>query len=213
MSRHTLSPQEGLTDEDFQEAAERLGCEVAAIRAVAEVESPRAAFLDYRPDGRGGETYRVPTCLFERHKFYEYVCERRGAPVGNAWYSDHPNLCNPNYGGYEGGAAEHDRLGAAADLDRTCALLSASYGRFQVMGFNWQALEYDSLQAFINAMWGSEAGHLDAFVRFVEANGLGQALRNLDWRVFARGYNGRGYERNDYHIRMRDAYRKHASAT
>lgn len=47
------------TDAPYREAAEALGCDLAAVMAVAEVESRGDAFL---PDGR-------PTVLFERHVF------------------------------------------------------------------------------------------------------------------------------------------------
>ncbi len=52
-----------LTDQDFQDAANMLGCNVAAIKAVSEVESRQKGFYD------NGE----PVILFERHIFSKYT--------------------------------------------------------------------------------------------------------------------------------------------
>ena len=63
-----------LTDDDFARAAKELNVEVAAIRAVAEVEAAGAGFL---PDGR-------PSVLFEAHVFHQHTkgahAERQGPP-------------------------------------------------------------------------------------------------------------------------------------
>ena len=56
-----------LTIKDYQKAAKELNCEVAAIRAVAEVESLKGGFL---PDGR-------PKILFERHVFHQRQIEQQ----------------------------------------------------------------------------------------------------------------------------------------
>ena len=188
-----------LTRRDFEQAAARLCCEVSAIQAVAEVESRKQGLTTYN----GG---RVPVILFERHHFYRQLKEKRGQEFAQQIRRAHPGLCNPDPGGYSGGAKEHDRLSAAAEIDRDAALCSASYGAFQIMGFNWEDLGYDSLQAFINAMWKDEAAHLDGFVRFVKANGLEDELRAKDWHGFARTYNGRNYAKNNYAQKMASAY-------
>ncbi|WP_426770837.1 N-acetylmuramidase domain-containing protein, partial [Pseudomonas aeruginosa] len=59
------------------------------------------------------------------------------------------DVCNPKAGGYLGGQAEHERLDKAVKMDRDCALQSASWGLFQIMGFHWEALGYASVQAFV----------------------------------------------------------------
>ena len=197
-------PNEGLTKADFQRAAERLDCEVAAIRAVADVESRGQGFVTYKG-------HRVPTILFERHKFHQCVQDRLGRDTAERWHKNHPNICNPRSGGYVGGSREHDRLSQATSLNRECGLRSASYGRFQIMGFNWEMLGYESLQDFINAMWRGEGEHLDAFSRYIEAANLADDLRQRDWRAVARGYNGPAYAKNNYHVKMSKAYQKHSA--
>lgn len=173
---------------DFVTAANLLGCEVAAVKSVAEVESAGGGF---QSDGK-------PKILFERHYFHRLT---------NGKYSKtHPDISNPVAGGY--GSNQHARLEKAAKLDRNAALQSASWGKFQIMGSHWKSLGYASLQEFINAMYASETEHLMAFVKFVKANGLDDELKRKDWAGFARGYNGPGYAKNKYDQKMAVAYKK-----
>lgn len=177
----------------WREAAAQLGCELAAIRAVAEVESRGEPFLD---DGR-------PPILFERHVFSRLT--------GGRFDEQYPSISNPEPGGYgPGGAAQYDRLLDAIELSARAALESASWGRFQIMGFNFRACGYGAVEPFVNAMCGSEAAQLSAFVSFVRFHGLDAFLRTRNWPAFAEGYNGPAYGRNRYDERMAAAYAKHA---
>jgi len=181
-----------LTDEDYIEAAERLGCDVAAIKAVSQVESgPYGAFL----------ASDEPVILFERHIFHRLT---------DGKYDNHPDISNKESGGYGPAAIQHARLQIAAELDRDAALQSASWGKFQILGKNWESLKYASLQEFINAMYRSEKDQLDSFVRFVEVNGLAKYLKAKQWSKFARGYNGEAFHRNSYDSKMALAYKKWA---
>ncbi|WP_337263331.1 MULTISPECIES: N-acetylmuramidase family protein [unclassified Serratia (in: enterobacteria)] len=183
---------------DYQNAAARLSVPVAAIHAVAEVESAGSGLL---PDGR-------PKILFERHVFL-----RQLSAAGIQTDGLPSDLANKQPGGYSGGVAEHERLERAAKIHRASALQSCSWGAFQLMGYHWQRLGYPSLQDFINAMYRGEAAHLDAFVRFILAdNGLLKALRALDWPDFARRYNGPGYAANQYDKKMAAAFKKYSES-
>jgi hypothetical protein len=181
-----------LTPADWSGAAWFLGCEVEAIQAVAEVEAPRGGYL---ADGQ-------VTILFERHIFHRHTKGR--------FAKARPDLSNQKPGGYKGGSAEHERLAAAVGLDRDAALQSASWGRFQVMGFNWRRAGYESLQHFVTGMiQGGEAEHLRAFCCFIRSDAeLFQAIRDRDWSTFALLYNGRDYAKHNYHGRMASAYQK-----
>ena len=178
---------------DFITAANLLGCEVAAIKAVDEVESRGSGFL---PSGK-------PKILFERHYFHRLTSGK--------YSSTHASVSNSKPGNY-GPAGEHQhlRLEEAAKLDRTAALQSASWGRYQIMGSNWDELGYSSLQEFINAMYASESEHLMAFVKFVKVNNLTTAIRKKDWATFAKGYNGKNYAINQYDKKLAIAYAKYS---
>jgi hypothetical protein len=181
-----------LTSQDYQRAATLLGVPCAAVQAVAEVESVGRGML---PDGR-------PKILFERHVFRRLLLEK-GSKI-DALPAD---LVNRAAGGYSGGAAEHDRLARAANIERECALQSCSWGAFQIMGYHWKSLKYTTLQSFINAMYSGDVAQLEAFVRFINANSaLVKALRALDWPAFAKGYNGPGYAINNYDKKMAAAF-------
>lgn len=181
-----------LQESDFIEAAKQLNCEVGAIKAVAEVESRGSGFL---PDGR-------PKILFERHYFHRLT--------NGVFSSNHPEISNPVSGGYGAESIQHTKLERAAKLNRAAALQSASWGKFQIMGANWKSLGYISLQEFINAMYSSEAGQLNGFVRFVKANKLDDELRNKNWAGFALGYNGKAYAKNSYDKKIAAAYQKYS---
>ena len=181
-----------LTNQDYERAARSIGCTVAAIRAVAQVESAGNGFL---ADGR-------PKILFERHIFFR--------ESGRKFSDTHPHISWPKGGGYLGGAKEYDRLHEAIGLDRKAALRSVSWGKFQVMGFNHALVGFPDLEDFVKKMVSGEPAQLDAFLGFIKANGLADELIRRDWAGFARGYNGEGYRKFKYDTKMADAYAHHA---
>ena len=75
------------------------------------------------------------------------------------------------------------------------------------MGYHWRNLGYPTLQIFVNAMYRSEADHLEAFVRFVKRDSaLVLALKAKDWDCAARIYNGPSYKKNRYAEKMAAEY-------
>lgn len=183
-----------LDDNDFETASFLLECEVAAIKAVAEVESAGNGFLD------NGLT----KILFEGHIFHRYT--------KGAYAQSHPTLCYPTWTTrfYKGGAAEYERLRAAEALNRVAARMSTSYGRFQIMGFNFAICGFTSVDDFYDAMQRDEGEQLMAFCNYVKHNGLSSALQNHDWARFAKGYNGPEYWKNAYDKKLAAAYAKYA---
>lgn len=180
-----------LTESDFQKAAKKLRCDVAAIRAVDEVESKGEGFY---PDG-------FPTILFERHKFRQFTKGKYNA--------SHPHLSGAagNYG--KAGQNQRNKFNEAFALNPVAAMKSCSWGRYQIMGFNHAVCGFATVNEFVDAMKESEGRQLDAFVNFVINNGLADELRNLNWASFARGYNGAAYKKNNYDLKMAKAYAKY----
>lgn len=188
-----------LTSADFARAAALLGVPEAAVRAVCEVEAPQGGF-----DAAG-----QPRILFEGHHFSRLT--------GGKYDYGYPTLSYPRWvrTHYAKGsnadarnAGEHQRLAAAVRLDKEAALQSASWGRFQIMGSNYALAGCGTLQEFVNAMYRSEADHLDAFCVFVRAHpAMHRALQRLDWTAFARAYNGPAYAQNAYDAKLASAYR------
>ena len=191
-----------LNENDFQTAAALLNCDVPAIKAVAEVESRGDGFLS---DGR-------LKILFEGHKFYKYT--------KGAYAKSHPTICYRNWtkAFYAKGktadirgAGELARLDEAIALDRTAALMSASYGKFQIMGFNYEGCGFPTVDDFYAAMQDSEGEHLKAFCKFITSNSLDGALRNHKWAVLALGYNGESYKANQYDTKLAASYAKYST--
>jgi hypothetical protein len=108
-----------ISESESQAAAQKLNCDVAAVKAVAEVECGKyGAFL---PTGD-------PVILFEHHKFSKFT--------GRKYDQTHPDISNRKSGGYGAVSEQHGKLARAAALDRDAALQSCSWGLFQVMGMH-----------------------------------------------------------------------------
>lgn len=185
-------PKEGLRDVDFADAADALKCDVAAIRAVYEVESRGQGFGD---DGR-------PIILFEPHVFSRLTQHRFDDTHGGVSYR--------KWGAkpYKKTQKERwDQLLYAAKLDRDAAYQSASYGGPQIMGFNYALCAFSNVHEFVAAMSRSERDQLFAFVQFVTSSGLADELREHRWEAFAERYNGPG-QINVYAPRLATAHRK-----
>lgn len=195
-----------LTDADFIAAAKTLRCDVSAIRAVAEIESPKGGFLY---DDHAGE-WR-PTVLFERHVMYRRYKDKYGYEKVISMVNQYPDVINPKSGGYIGDEAEHRRIEKARKIDKNIGLESASWGMFQIMGYHWKALGFASVVDFVMAMSESESQQLEIFVKFIQANKtLLNAIRAKDFDLFALTYNGTGYRKNNYHVKMACANNKYA---
>ena len=181
-----------LGDDALVAAAAQLGLPISTVRAVNEVESSGLGFL---PDGR-------PKILFERHVFWKRLKAHGIDPAPIA--AKYPHLVSQTPGGYKGGTAEYMRLASAELIHPEAAKESCSWGAFQIMGYHWQAMQYESLADFVNCMETGEADHLDAFVRYLlhVDPALVAALKARKWAAFAKGYNGPGYAANLYDVKL-----------
>lgn len=183
-----------LTEQNFEEAAKLLGVSKAVIKAVALVEAAGAGFLT---DSR-------PKILFEAHIFAKYTNGKHN--------KTHPHISSEKWNRllYKGGAKEYERLEEAKKLDMEAAYKAASWGKFQIMGFNFKAAGFNSVFEFVEAMWKDEGEHLKAFCNFIKANkSMHAALKRLDWVTFARLYNGPGYAQNNYDYKLKMAYNRY----
>lgn len=154
-----------------------LSADSPSILAVADVESGGRSDL---PDGR-------PQILFEAQWFHKLT--------GGAFDSSHPGISSPIWDRslYKGGAAEFDRLAEASALNSSAALMSASWGLFQIMGFNYRPAGFHDVESFVDSIKGGDDNDMAAFANFIKANpAMLAALRGHDDRTFAMLYNGTG---------------------
>jgi hypothetical protein len=185
-----------ITLKNFEEAAEALNCEVAAVQAVHQVESRGVGFIE---DGR-------PVILFEGHVFWRELKKRNIDPQEHL--GGNQDILYPNWSRdyYSGRKYQYERLDKAMEIHTEAALSSASWGLFQIMGYHGPHIGYSSIQSFVDAQYDSARNHLEAFVGFIKANNLGQHLIDKDWAAFARGYNGPGYAQNRYDEKLAEAF-------
>lgn len=194
-----LSGSKVLAKSDIEDAAKSLGVDSASIRAVLKIESRGRGFIAKTAS---------PVILFERH-----VMRRRllangvEAQLVKRYCKLMPLTVSRKFGGYKGGVKEYDRLFIAKAIDEKSALESCSWGLFQIMGYHWKALGYESVFQFVNCMKSGEPEHLKAFVKFVKNDpNLVKSLRSKKWVKFAARYNGPSYKRNNYGKRLARAY-------
>lgn len=192
---------ERLTDKDFEIVARLLDCETAALKAVQEVETG---------DKGGFFAPGKPAILFEGHIFWSQLKKRGINP--ESYLPGNENILYPKWekGHYKGGIAEYDRLEQARKIDRDAANASASWGMFQVMGFNYAACDESSVESFVNAMAESELKQLILSARFIKHAGMLSALQTKNWAEFARRYNGPAYAQNFYDSKLAQAYQKYS---
>lgn len=194
-----------LAEQDFIDAADHLGIlHPATLKAVAEVETSGFGFL---VDG----SLRI---LFEGHIFWKYTKDRL------RFSKSDPDICYPHWDPkkYARAASEDQRgrleiirLRRATALDPAAAVLSASYGKFQIMGFNFALCGYTSAEAMVADFEKGEGEQLLGFCEYLTHAGLTEYLRNKDWDKFARRYNGPLYQKNNYAEKLAAAYKKFSS--
>ncbi len=185
--------------EAWRSLADALKVEEAALRAVAQVESSGSGFLPPPSD--------LPKVLFEGHAFHRLTQGRFAA--------SHPTLSFPKWTRehYAGTATgEWARLTRACELDRMAALQSASWGAFQVMGFNHALCGFSDVEPFVAAQRSGAEGQLESFARFIARDLFLVALRAHDWAAFARAYNGPAFAKNKYDTKLAAAYAAFAAS-
>lgn len=183
---------------EAQKTAEWLDVPLAALLAVAEVES----------SGRVGAMIKgrlEPLIRFEGHYFHRLLDNaQRDKAVRTG-------LASPKPGRVRNPRRQVDRwklLDKAVALNREAALSSCSWGIGQVMGSHWRRLGYVSVDAMVETARSGAAGQLELMARYIAHAKLQTALRLQDWATFARRYNGPAYAQNRYDVKMAHAYER-----
>lgn len=189
-----------LTNEMIKDLANRLGLEPALLKAVQLVEAAgRDGFL---ADGR-------PQILFEGHIMYKEVHKK--FPDRDLAYcicKRYSTIFFPKWdkSKYLGGVHEYKRLELAKEIDEECALKSASWGMFQIMGFNHKICGCQDVYDFVHKVSESHEKQLELMYYFMHNSGCLKNLKEKDWAGFAKKYNGPGYAQNAYDQKLRNAY-------
>ncbi|MEW5506185.1 MULTISPECIES: N-acetylmuramidase family protein [Pseudomonas] len=198
VTKATCDGRVTLTDVDFQSAATALGSGISVniIKAFATVES----------GGRSGfGPAQMPVIAYEGHIFRKYTQQKydKAYPLLSYAYRE---KAGPQWkANNKTQAVAWQTLADAFKLNQEAALMSASYGMFQIMGFNFAACGYKSVFDFVSAMKLNAGQQLMAFVGFCRKNPtLFKAMKNKDFAGMAAQYNGADY--GDYDKRIQKAF-------
>lgn len=166
------------------------------IKAVAKVES----------NGGGWFDSGLPKILYERHKFWEWVQDKRLRVV--SWFA------NPKAGDYTSDANKNgindswEKLSYAACKDPLAAFQAISIGKFQVMGRWYRECGYEHPIEMLWAARNSELAQYEMLrdyikkVAKIQTAFLKMTSNPDSCRAFAFGYNGSAYEKYDYHNKL-----------
>lgn len=185
-----------ISDEDWERISKELGVEEAILKAIYEVETSGKSYL--------GEGY--PALLFEAHVFYREL-KAEGRDVESLKVS-YPNIISKSWNKslYKGGIGEVSRINEAYLISPSSALRSASFGAFQVCGFNCGKMgPYE----FYRRIWTSETGQLEILSEFLKNSGIVPYMKALNFEEIARRYNGPGYATQGYHTKLENSYKKY----
>ena len=207
----TGSNDKYLSEKDLLTFAKNFDLPLPAVKAVNEVESRGKGFL----------LVGKPRILFEGHVFWRELKKRNINPSAMVNPENEDILFESwTRKFYQGGAKEYDRLEKAASISedplvKEAAYCSASWGAFQIMGFHYKNLGYESIFQFVDLLNTHEREHLNAFGKFISTSYFSKRklidwLREKQWDKFANGYNGSGYAQNKYDIKLQKAYEKYS---
>lgn len=185
---------------DYDRAAQMLKVDVPTLKAVQEVET----------GGRGGFVQvGYPVILFEGHIFWNQLKKKGINPENHV--AGNEDILYPKWTRkfYKQGMDEYERLKRAEEIDREAALCSASWGMWQIMGFNYPVCGSKTVFDFCTEMQLNEGTQLNLFVIFLQTNGWDKYLRDKNWAEFARHYNGPAYKENRYDEKLAQAYKKY----
>ncbi len=171
----------------------------AALLTVVEVES--GGRIGAKVNGR-----MEPMIRFEGHYFHRLLPKALRQIARNQRLA-HPRagrVTNPRHQ-----ARRWIKLKQAIKINRIAALSSVSWGVGQVMGSHWQWLGYGSVDALVQEARSGLSGQVRLMARFIQKSGLVAKLNSQDWAGFARTYNGPGFRKNQYDIKLAAAFARY----
>ena len=190
---------QAITQEQLQSIARDLGdTNTRRINAVAKVESAGGGWFDSG----------LPKILYERHKYWGFTALANRI---KSWFA------NPSAGDYTTDANKNgindswEKLSYAIGKDPLAALKSISIGKFQVLGEYYLQCGYQHPIEMLYACSRSELAHYELLRDYIlNVANLKDAFLQVSTNAasneaFAKGYNGKGYRKYDYHNKLAKA--------
>ena len=181
-----------IEDVDLPRIGATIGVGEDELHAVMEVEAAGSGF-----DSKGR-----PKMLFEPHIFWRLLGPGKARDKAAAEGLAYAKWKKGNYP-----KDSYPRLLAAMKINATIALMSCSWGLFQIMGFNHGAAGYATVEEMVRDFMDDEDNHVEAAVRFITNKKLDDDLRAHRWDVFEKVYNGGGFN-GAYADKLEDAFAK-----
>ena len=188
-----------ISENDWDEISNNLGVEKAMLKAIHEVETSGASYL----------ASGYPALLFEAHIFYSQLSKAGLNP--ESYIKSHPGILSKSWNKslYKGGIGEVPRINEAWSIAPNLALNSASFGAFQICGFNYKSCGVSNVFEFYKEMWKSETGQLKLLAGFLKGSGIVPYMKTKNFKEIARRYNGSGYAKNKYDVKLEKSYNKY----
>lgn len=227
-----------IAETDWEKAAKYVECEIAVLKAFAEVESGgRSSFWRLNK----GDGAHIPAVLYERHYFSDVTKKKYDKehpdlswPVGyrkKARLGENDKEMSSGKVGagdiYSDYASAYLRLINAYRLDSTAALKSCSWGKFQIMGQNYSLCGARNINVFVEKMCASELEQIKLVTEFIRNKprawknakntalgreiSLWDAVKTKNWAAIAFNYNGPSYKTYNYDTKMKAAYEKYST--
>lgn len=175
--------------------AERYNLSAAALIAIAEVECSGNVFEVV--DGRA-----EPLIKFEWHDFHRRLSPANFAKAGNLT----PSLSGAHRDIHDAQISKWALLNRAVEIDPQAAFESACWGVGQIPGKHWRWLGFSSVAELANLCRRDVAGQIELMMRYIENAELTGDVRAGDWESFARGFSGRSYRKQRYHLKFAAAH-------
>lgn len=156
-----------------------------------------------------------PTILFEGHIMYRELKKEVGVELANRYAESHPTVVHKRWdkSKYSGGIKEWERIELAASINEICAYKSASWGIFQIMGFNYSLCGCACIHDFVYKMSRSLKDQFTLGLHFMYNTGCLKLLKAHDWEGFAKKYNGPEFRANAYDQKLKNAYENFSKQT
>lgn len=183
---------------DIIKAAAAYGVDPSLLAAFLQVE------CSWKPDGRlygfAGPGMTL-TRRFEKHHFSKYLPDAKTRARARGL-----NLITKSWKpGQKGG---NQTFNTAFNLDQHATLMASSFGLSQIMGFNYKAAGFESVEAMVEYMRRSEAHQLDVTMRLMRKWGLIREMQEGDYAGMARIWNGKYYYKHGYHTKLQRAHNR-----
>lgn len=177
--------------------AKGMGCEIATLQAIIQVET---AGSGYDSEGR-------PKALFEPHIFYRLIADDKAALrlaiAAGVAYKRQGTKPYPR--------DSYPHIKEAMKINPAAACMATSWGLGQILGENFKKCGYPSVLAMVLAFMAGEDAQIKAMASFLVASDLTIALREKNWTKIERVYNGPSGWKHGYARKLAAAY-AHAKA-